>query len=110
MHGDKNTQTFQKNNKLTFQQINYSLNSLFIVRQHEIATRGKIDECHEREISFVVTDKCTISPKNLSNFVGLATIERGIGTLNYYFKSNTGTVILISLIFASTYIHSYSHL
>ena len=30
--------------------------------------------------------------------VGLAAIARGIGTLNY-FKSNTGTVVLISLVF-----------
>ena len=45
--------------KLT-QQIHYLLNSSFIVRQHEIATPGQIDECHERGIWFVVTDKYEI--------------------------------------------------
>ena len=45
--------------KLT-QQIHYLLNSWFVVRQHKIATPGQIDECHERGICFVVTDKCAI--------------------------------------------------
>ena len=39
-----------------------SLSNKFIVRQveHERATPEQIDECHEREIRFVVTDKCAI--------------------------------------------------
>ena len=54
MHGDKNMQNFQKTDSTI------SLFTKFIVRQveHEIATPEQIDECHEREIWFVVTDKC----------------------------------------------------
>jgi len=49
-------QNFQKTNSTN------SLFTKFIARQveHEIATPGQIDECHERGIWFVVTDKYAI--------------------------------------------------
>ena len=53
MHGDKYTQNFQ--------QFHYLLIKFFVRQvEHEIATYEQIDECHEREIWFVVTDKCAI--------------------------------------------------
>ena len=55
----RETRTRKISKKLT-QQIHYLLNSSFIVRQHEIATPGQIDECRERGIWFVVSDKYAI--------------------------------------------------
>ena len=53
------TRTRKISKKLT-PQVHYLLNSSFIVRQHEIATPGQIDEYRERGIWFVVSDKYAI--------------------------------------------------